>query len=348
MIRENKGLSWLVGMASVIIILTALKMAESVVVPILLAIFISIISIPFIRLMMRYSIPNWLAIILMLGVWITLLMLFVLILSHSAQTFNNNIPVYEDGLNDLLVELSPLFQYWSFPFFEATLNEHFSSESIIQFMADTLTGVSVFVMNTFLVLFITIFLLMEESSLTQKFQAAWPNSEYKIQAIAGFFKQVNRYIFIKTVISFITGVLVTLLLMFLDVDFPYLWGVLAMLMNYIPNIGSLISAIPPVFLALIQVGVFDAVLVMSGFLIINVVLGNFIEPRLMGFEFGLSPLVVFLSLMVWGWMFGPVGMILSIPLTMIVQIALFQNKDTRAIAVLLGNNIPKSRLSNAE
>jgi len=341
MIGKNKGLSWLVGMASVIIILTALKTAESIVVPILLAIFISILSVPFIRLMERHSVPSWLAIVLMLGVWIALLLLFFLMLSNSVQIFSNNLPKYSKGFNDLLVELSPLFKYWSFPFFEPTLNKHFNSESIIQFMAEALTGISVFLMNTFLVLFITGFLLMEESSLARKFQAVWPNSEYKIQAITEYFKQVNKYILIKTAVSFATGVLVTLLLMFLDVDFPYFWGVLAMLMNYIPNIGSLISAIPPVFLALINVGLFDAFLVMSGFIIINVVLGNLIEPRLMGFKFGLSPLVVFLSIMIWGWMFGPVGMILSIPLTMIVQIALFQKEDTRAIAVLLGNNVPK-------
>ncbi|MDG4811504.1 AI-2E family transporter [Hydrogenovibrio sp. 3SP14C1] len=341
MVSKNKGLSWLVGMASVIIILTALKIAESIVVPILLAIFISILSVPFIRLMERHSVPSWLAIMLMLSIWVALLMLFFLMLSNSVEVFSNNLPDYANGVNDLLVELSPLFKYWSFPFFEPTLKEHFSPESIIQFMAEALAGIGVFLMNTFLVLFITIFLLMEESTLTRKFHAAWPNSEYKLHAISEYFKQVNKYILIKTVVSFMTGVLVTLLLMFLDIDFPYLWGVLAMLMNYIPNIGSLVSAVPPVFLALINVGLFDAFMVMSGFIVINVVLGNLIEPRLMGFKFGLSPLVVFLSIMIWGWMFGPVGMILSIPLTMVVQIALFQKEDTRAIAVLLGNKVPE-------
>ncbi|EXJ12798.1 AI-2E family transporter [Nitrincola nitratireducens] len=153
-------------------------------------------------------------------------------------------------------------------------------------------------------------------------------------------RQVNQYLVIKTTISLVTGVLVTLWLWWLDVDFPVLWGLIAMLMNYIPNVGSLIAAIPAVLLSLVQLGVSDAIFVASGYLVINIIMGNLIEPRFMGKGLGLSPLVVFLSLILWGWLFGPVGMFLSIPLTMIVKIALEQNESTRWIAIMLGNEAP--------
>ena len=130
------------------------------------------------------------------------------------------------------------------------------------------------------------------------------------------------------------------MLVVLGVDFALLWGVSAFLLNYIPNIGSLIAAIPPILLALIQFGVGKAIIVAIGYLVVNVVVGSVIEPKVMGKGLGLSTLIVFISLVFWGWVFGPVGMFLSVPLTMVVKIALDSQEDTRWIAVMLGNSVP--------
>ncbi len=141
---------------------------------------------------------------------------------------------------------------------------------------------------------------------------------------------------IKTLVSLATGIAIAIWLGVLGVDYAMLWGLLAFLLNYVPNIGSIIAAIPAVLLALVQLGVGSALLAALGFLVVNAAIGNVIEPRFMGRGLGLSTLVVFLSLVFWGWVLGPVGMLLSVPLTMTVKIALESNEDTRWIAILLG------------
>jgi predicted PurR-regulated permease PerM len=135
----------------------------------------------------------------------------------------------------------------------------------------------------------------------------------------------------------VTGVLAGTLCHFVGLDFALLWGMLAFLLNYIPTIGSIIAAVPAVLLALVQFGYPEATTVAIGFLAINVVFGNFLEPRLMGYGVGISPLVVFTGLVFWGWIFGPVGMLLSVPLTMTLKLALESDDRTRWLAVLLGS-----------
>jgi predicted PurR-regulated permease PerM len=124
----------------------------------------------------------------------------------------------------------------------------------------------------------------------------------------------------------------------LGVDHFLLWSVLAFLLNYIPNIGSMIAAVPAVLLALVQLGAPTAGLVALGYVLSNAIMGNVIEPKYMGRGLGLSTLVVFLSLIFWGWLLGTVGMLLSVPLTMIVKIALESSQDTRWVALLLASD----------
>ena len=127
----------------------------------------------------------------------------------------------------------------------------------------------------------------------------------------------------------------------LGVDFPLLWAMLAFLLNYVPNIGSIIAAIPPVLLAMIQLGLLEAVIAAAGFMVVNIVMGSIVEPRFMGRGLGLSTLVVFLSLLFWGWVLGPVGMLLLVPLTIMAKIALDSREESRWLAVLLGPDISK-------
>ena len=158
-----------------------------------------------------------------------------------------------------------------------------------------------------------------------------------------FLTSANRYLVVKTWISLLTGGLVTLLLLVVGVDYPLLWGVIAFLFNFIPNIGSIIAAIPALLLALVQLGTGSALVVAGGYVVINVVVGNAVEPRFMGREVGLSPLVVFLSLVCWGWILGPVGMLLSVPLTMVVKLALESNPQWQWLATLLGSSHPSEQ-----
>jgi len=159
-----------------------------------------------------------------------------------------------------------------------------------------------------------------------------------------FVNDIRRYMVIKTGICLVAGVAIGLWLFFLGVDFPVLWGFLAFLLHYVPNLGGVMAAVPAVLLALLTLGPGSAVLVAAGYLVIGFSLGNWVEPRLMGRKLGLSTLVVFLSLIFWGGLVGPIGVILCIPLTMSVKFAFETNENTRWIAILLGSERPAERI----
>jgi predicted PurR-regulated permease PerM len=161
--------------------------------------------------------------------------------------------------------------------------------------------------------------------------------------------QVQRYLAVKTAISLVTGILITIMTMAFGLRFALVWGLIAFLLNYIPNIGSIIAAIPAAVFALVQLGLVPALLIAAGYLVINTILGNIVEPNLVGQTLGLSTLVVFLSLVFWGWVWGPLGMLLSVPLTMIIKIMLEANDETRWIAIMLDSGrAAQKRLEAAE
>ncbi len=141
---------------------------------------------------------------------------------------------------------------------------------------------------------------------------------------------------IKTIISMITGFIIGIAMWLIGVDYPVLWGVLAFMLNFVPGIGSIIAAVPAILLALVQLGFSTAMLVAGVFLVVNIVIGSFIEPRYMGKGLGLSKLVVFSSLIFWGWVLGPVGMLLSVPLTITIKLALDSKPETQWLGHLLG------------
>lgn len=213
----------------------------------------------------------------------------------------------------------------------------------MRLVAGMLNGLGNLLANSFLIFLTVIFILLEASSFPAKLHAILDNAESSLAHFEKFTTDVQRYLAIKTSTSLLTGIAIMLWLMTVGVDYPPLWGLLAFMLNYIPNIGSIIAAIPTILLALIQLGIGAAVWVTLGYLVVNNIVGNIIEPKFMGRGLGLSSLVVFLSLVFWGWVFGPVGMFLSVPLTMTVKTALGSSEETRWIATLLGPKIELRR-----
>ncbi|WP_156509002.1 AI-2E family transporter, partial [Oleiphilus sp. HI0132] len=139
------------------------------------------------------------------------------------------------------------------------------------------------------------------------------------------------------------GGLIYIWLLILGVEYPLLWALIAYLLNFVPNIGSIIAAVPVMLLALIQLGPLHMLLVAAGYLFVNTLMGNVIEPRYMGRGLGLSTLIVFLSLVFWGWVLGPVGMLLSVPLTMLLKIAFESSDETRWIAIIMGPDVAQEK-----
>jgi len=219
----------------------------------------------------------------------------------------------------------------------------------MRMVARTFANLSDVFANTFLILLTVIFMLLEASSVPVKLRAALGGgSQVAMDKMGQVALGVNRYLAIKTVVSLVTGAVIAVWLAILGVDYPLLWGLLAFMLNYVPNIGSIIAAIPALLLALIQLDIGSTILVAAGYMATNIVMGNVIEPRIMGKGVGLSTLVVFLSLVFWGWVLGPVGMLLSVPLSMVAKIVLESNEQTRWLAIMLGSEAEARQIATAE
>ena len=216
----------------------------------------------------------------------------------------------------------------------------FEAATIIDLMRNLLTQLGSILTDGFMIYLTMVFILLEASILPGKIKAAMSNSPETFENLASVSDDVKKYLAIKTAVSLATGILITIWLTILGVKYPIVWGLIAFLLNFVPSIGSIIAAIPACALAFVQLGLGPMGLVALGYLIVNVLIGNIIEPRLMGQRLGLSTLVVFLSLIFWGWILGPMGMLLSVPLTMTVKIALQSHPDTQKFAILLGSQKP--------
>ncbi|MDG2390904.1 MAG: AI-2E family transporter [Planctomycetaceae bacterium] len=196
--------------------------------------------------------------------------------------------------------------------------------------------------DIFWVLLIMVFMLMEASTFPQKISRMSSNNPHRSAQAEQIRNAIWQYATLKTLISMMVGGGVVILLKLLKVDYAFLWGLIAFFFNFIPNVGSFIAAIPGVGMAVIQHDVTTGIYATIGYAFINLIFSNIVEPRVMGKGMGISALVVFLSLIFWGWVLGPVGMILSVPLTMIVKIVLDSSDQTRWFSVLLSGESPGS------
>jgi predicted PurR-regulated permease PerM len=218
---------------------------------------------------------------------------------------------------------------------DATLREYFDPQSLIRYLGTVASTLGDVLVTTFIIVIVAIFILLEGSALPDKIRGADGLSLETWTRLRQIVADVRRYMFLKTVMSLLTGALVALWLLALGVEFPILLGVLAFALNYIPTIGSIVAAVPGILLAFIEFGLGTAALTTLAYIVINIGISNGIEPRYLGHGLGLSPLVVILSVLFWGWVLGPMGMLLSVPLTMTVKIALESSDDTRWLAVLM-------------
>jgi AI-2 transport protein TqsA len=330
--------SSIIIMAAIVVVIYGMQMMSVLLVPFLLAVFLALITVRPMLWMQEHRVPSILAALIIVSMLMLLLAVIGVILGSSIADFTAALPSYQARL-DVLVDRA-------FDFIVTNLNVDESIESIsdmidpgwaMGLVAGILNSLRDVLTNTFLIIFTMIFILLEASTAKTKFAAAFGASEMSLERPRVFLQNLGRYLGIKTLISIATGLCAGALTWALHLDFPLLWAMLAFLLNYVPTIGSIIAAVPAVLLALVQIGPGAAGATAVGFIGINAVFGNFLEPRLMGYGVGISPLVVFVGLVVWGFIFGPVGMLLSVPLTMTLKMAMESDDRTRWVAILLGS-----------
>lgn len=331
----NRAQRILISVAAFVVVIAGLRAAKDLLIPFLLSLFIAIIVTPLLNWLRSKRIPTWAAILIIVLVILVLGFLIAVMVGSSFTDFTSSLPDYQKGLKAKTVDLLSFFDDRGFKIVDQTFTEFINPGAAMRLTSRLLTGLGNLVGDTFLILLVVVFMLLEAATFSEKLEKALHTSSPEVDRLQGFLKNINRYMVIKTWTSMGTGVIVTIWLSIIGVDYALLWGLLAFLLNYIPNIGSILAAIPPVLLALIQLGPWASVAVAVGYLAVNISIGSFLEPRLMGKGLGLSTLVVFLSLLFWGWVLGPVGMILSVPLTMSMKIALSSFDETLWLSTLL-------------
>jgi AI-2 transport protein TqsA len=346
---------FLLLLAALVVVIAGLKVGRGFCVPVLLAFFVATVSFPITAWLRTRKVPRWLAVLL------TVLFDFsfiagVIVLAINlvgdlqrkwderyAAQFSDKI---RSGAESLAVTLDKWGIEDSHEKIRLAVENNLTNFQQIRFerIWDVGTGLLGHVVGFFgtslAVLILTVFMLTEARMFGRRFaaisQARGPNMGRMLSAT----RDIQRYLAIKTAISLITGVLAGLLCWSAGLDFYVLWGILAFALNFIPVIGSLVAGVPPVILALLVAGLPTAIIVALGYLLINNFLGNFVEPLLVGRRFGISSLVVVVSVLFWGWVWGPLGMLLAVPLTMVLKVILDGSEEFRWISVAISAEQP--------
>jgi len=325
--------------AAIVVLIAGMRAAADIVVPVLLALFLAFVSSPLVFRLSRTRMPYPLAVSVVLLLELAALGTLGVLMGSSVGRFEQRLPVYRSRLGELYRELADLLASQGVRLEPEGLGGGLDPGAVMDLIGTTLTGLGAVLGNMLLVVLVLAFSLFDAARVWRKVEAHFAGTAAGDHVLTAISTEINRYLSVKSATSITTGALVGVWCAVLDVDFAVMWGLLAFLLNYIPTVGSLLAAIPPILVALVVHGPGSALAVMAGYLVVNISIGNVIEPRLMGRALGMSPVVVLLSIVVWGWVLGPVGALLSVPLTMILKIALANTREWAWIADLMSGPV---------
>ncbi len=333
---RNRGFRILMSFAALVIIIAGMRAAAGILTQVLLATLVAVLAAGPVGVLRR-RMPTGLAVALVVLGLLGVTVVVAGFVGASMADFTRDLPRYEQAFSDELAGTYTWLRQHGVTVPEGGLTEAFDPSELLSIVGYILNGLRGLLTNGAIILLIVVFMLLEASGWPTKILAVFGEGSPAMAGFRAFSDTVKRYLAIKSLMSMATGGTVVILLLLTGVDNPILWGFLAFLLNFIPNIGSIIAAVPPVALALVQFGWARGLGVALGYLAVNTFWSNLVEPRVMGRGVGLSPLVIFLSLIFWAFVLGPVGMVLSVPLTMIVKIALESHPRSRSLAILLGS-----------
>lgn len=326
----------LLHLAALVVLVAGLRFAAALLEPLLLAVFLAVVSYPLVRVLVSWRVPRGLAVLLVLVLDVAAVVGLGLLVADVLDDFQTRLPTYQlrtkAMIDTLIVELNA---------HGADLDARriavlMAPGNMMSFAGSLLQSVMGLVGELFLVLLVGAFVLLEASVFGDKLRLILPDADEEMGRLERAAREVQKYLGVKTISNLFAALVVGGLSYVFEVDFPVLWAVLAFLLNFIPTIGSVIASGPPILLALVMHGPATAALYAAFYIGLNVLIGNVLEPRVMGRALGLSPLVVLLSMIFWGWLWGPVGALLSVPLTMSTKIVLAHTTDNEWVGVLLG------------
>lgn len=326
----------LIVLSCLVVILAGLSFAASLVVPFLLAVFMAVILSPPYAYMKENGVPGWAALVVMVAGLFGLGFVAITVLQVSLDEFITKLPEYRAGLERQFSDIWPQLEALGVEEPERIFEETFNPQEAMGYFGAVATALSGILGQTFIILIVVAFMLVEGAGLQRKLHAIRGLPDDAIDQLERNLQDMRRYVSMKALMSLLTGLMVIIWLQFLGVDNALFMGLLAFFLNFVPTLGSIIASIPGILLAFIALGLPTAVVCAIGYMVINVGISNVLEPRFMGYGLGISPLVVVLSMIFWGWLLGPIGMLLSVPLTMGLKAILQSGDATRPIAILMG------------
>ncbi len=341
--RNSSPLNPLIGFAAIFIIIYGMKLSTSFLSPMLLAAIIGISVAPLARWMIRKGVPDILAIIITIVAVILGIGGVILLMVVSVSELINSLPQYQDNLQEQINGLGTILERIGVDSSQIQSSLGLSDPGrILSFVGSLFGGVFGVLSSLVVMLMVLIFMLLGAPGMYTKLRLVDLANSPALARFRGLVRDLREYVNITTWINFLVGVVNTIFLFILGVDYAVLWGVLSFLTGYIPNVGFWIALIPPFILALLEFGLGKALIVLAGFILINGVVQNFLQPRMMGAGLNLSSLVVIVSLFFWGWVLGPMGALLAVPMTMIVkEVFLDAYPEMRGLSELMSADNPK-------
>jgi predicted PurR-regulated permease PerM len=330
----------LIVAAALVLVVAGMRSASPILTPLLLAMFVASICAPAFFAMQRLRIPAVVALLILLLALVAMSLLTAIIIQIGISDLQARLPGYQVIFQRRFDEMVIWLEQFGNAGHDEEIRALFDWRSAFTFVRTSLTKATGVVGQTLFVLLLTAFILLEAQYLPRKLHGIPEFSPAFWREFGRVVSDVRRYMSMKTLTSLLTGALVLLWVLALGVNFAPLLAFLAFVLNFIPIIGSVVAGVPGVVLALVEQGPGTALVCALGYVAINVGISNVVEPRLMGRGLGLSPLVVVLSLVFWGWIFGPVGMLLSLPLTKIAKVIMEGFPESRWLAALLGGPKP--------
>jgi predicted PurR-regulated permease PerM len=337
---DHVGYRVLLGLGATILVVAGLKAGAGVFQPVVFALFLGVLSLPLFAWLRQRRWPLPLAVAATMLVIVAVVGSFVLLLLGSLGEVKQVGPTYARVIQE---RVSYTVEWWrakGIDLGEWIPESVRDGKALFGLAGGTLKWFLEFLSAATISLLALVFLLFEFATFPEKLTAAPAHVQVGFARFRQVSFQLQRYVLIKTVMSSLIGVSAALWVGYLDVDFAVLLGLIAFGAHFIPNVGALIAAAPAMLFAFVQYDVMKSLTVGVGYLVLGTALGNLVEPALMGHRLGLSPLVVFLSLVAWGWIWGPVGMFLSVPLTLTVKILLAHNRRWAWLAALVDSDPP--------
>jgi len=336
--QSNKIITGSLVLIVIFISGVVLKLARPVLFPFFLAIFLSFVLSPVLKFFTRLKIPKAVSIIFILLFTFFFLYLLGSLFYSNGKAFAAEFPQYGEKISSILSSVQERFNIPNLEWEKINWSEQLNVNRVGSLFLSSLGPFFSFFSNLFLILIFLVFILAGRGNTRPKIETAFGRSRSKkiIKIIDNIDQQIQKYLAIKTIVSLITGILTALVLLLFGVDFAIVFGFLTFLLNYIPNVGSFIATAFPVLIASFQFDtIWPAFWVFLILIFIQMIMGNFIEPRLMGEGLGLSPLVILFALFFWGWLWGIPGMLLAVPIIAVIKIVCSNIPSLNFVAELM-------------